>query len=135
MTITEGKGQEKGGIEGLKSPLGLRWGMDTTILALEAVIIAILLYSMHVLHQKLGAISDNMAQIGVFLGSLEIPTTQDISFDGIRDEITSIMQDMRPPQFMDHLGGAIASLIQAKAMGQMQQFQPDLLNQEQVDTD
>ena len=77
MTITEGKGQEKGGIEGLKSPLGLRWGMDTTILALEAVIIAILLYSMHVLQQKLGA----------------------------------------------------------KAMGQMQQFQPDLLNQEQIDTD
>ena len=119
----------------MKSPLGLHWGMETTILALEAVIIAILLYSIHVLHQKLTAIGDNMSQIGIFLGALEIPTSQEISFDGIRDEITSIMQEMRPPQFMDHLGGAIASLIQAKAMGQMQQFSPDLLNQEQLDTD
>ena len=109
--------------------------METTIVALEAVIIAVILYSMHVLHQKLGMISENMTQIGVFLGGLDIPETVDMNFDGIRDEIASIMQDMSPPSFVDHIGGALASILQAKAMSQMQQISPDLLNQQHVDGD
>lgn len=109
--------------------------METTIIALEGAIIAILLYSMHVLHQKLTAVSENLSQIAVFLGSLDIPETQEISFDGIREEIVSIMADMSPPSFVDHIGGALASILQAKAMSQMHQISPDLLNQQHVEGD
>ncbi len=109
--------------------------METTIIALEAVIIAILLYSMNVLHRKLTEVSDTLSQIAVFLGSLDIPETQEISFDGIREEIVSIMADMSPPSFVDHIGGALASILQAKAMSQMHQISPDLLNQQHVDGD
>lgn len=109
--------------------------METTIIALEAAIIAILLCSIYVLQRKLTELSETLSQIAIFLGSLEIPETQEISFDGIREEIVSIMGEMSPPSFVDHIGGALASILQAKAMSQMHQISPDLLNQQHVDVD
>jgi hypothetical protein len=59
----------------------------------------------------------------------------ELPLDDIRDEIVGIMQEMRPPSFVDHIGGAFASILQAKAMSQMQQFSPDLLMPDSVDGD
>ena len=75
------------------------------------------------------------AAIEQHLLSFTTTALPELPLEEIREEIVGIMQEMRPPSFVDHIGGAFASILQAKAMSQMQQFQPDLLMPDAVDGD
>ncbi len=65
------------------------------------------------------AISDGIDNV-----EIEIP-----SLDNLRDEISetiaSILSQMHTPTFMDHIGGAIGGLIQARTAKMVQQMVPE----------
>jgi len=94
-------------------------------MACNGLILAFIIMAGYILHLKLGEIRDTLSQMATYIGSLEIPDTQELSVEGIREDIMDLMQDMRPPTIVDHLGGALAQILQAKAMSQMQQLQPE----------
>lgn len=62
-------------------------------------------------------------KVGNELQNIEIEVP---SLDILREEIFAILGNMHTPTFMDHIGGAVANLMQARAHKAMQELAPSL---------
>ena len=46
--------------------------------------------------------------------------------DDLKEDLLGIFHNMSPPSFMDHIGGAVGAILQAKAMKTMHEMAPDV---------
>ena len=52
---------------------------------------------------------------------ISIPDIEDL-----KEDLLGIFHNMSPPSFMDHIGGAVGAILQAKAMKTMQEMAPEV---------
>lgn len=90
-------------------------------------VLALNLMMMGALWLKNNEMSEGIRALGLKIGEgiddiqIDLP-----DLDELKHEIMGIFQNMHTPNFMDHIGGAIGAILQAKAMKSMQNLDPAL---------
>ena len=91
------------------------------VVSLNVIVISHLYFKTNAIEK---AIADGIDNV-----EIEIP-----SIDNLKDEIAQTIADylgqMHTPTFMDHIGGAIGGLIQARTAKMVHQMVPETVNQE-----
>jgi len=90
--------------------------MDDGVLLIWGCVLALNVVAWFSVWLKLSQLGDTVVDLSseIMNTELEIP-----GIDDIKDDILGTIQEMRPPNFLDHVGGAISNMLAFKMQKEM----------------
>lgn len=91
--------------------------MNEGVLLIWGCVLALNVVAWAAVWMKLNGLNDTMVLLSkeIMDTELEIP-----GIDEIKDDILGTIQEMRPPNFLDHVGGAISNMLMFKMQKEAQ---------------
>jgi hypothetical protein len=85
--------------------------MDEGVLLVWGCVLALNVVAWFAVWMKLNGLNETIVELSkeILDTELEIPGIEDI-----KDDILGTIQEMRPPNFLDHVGGAISNMLMFK---------------------
>lgn len=91
------------------------------------IIVSLNILAMGHLYFKMSKLENAIAQ-GIDDVQVDIPAIDELKND-LSDTIVSMLANMHTPTFMDHIGGAIGGLIQARTAKMMTDMHPQIVEE------